>query len=65
MVMNDDFFDKADREFFRDFDKELTNIKPKKIIRFGIGLWLFWVLCVLGFWGTVIYVALHFLTKMW
>jgi len=31
----------------------------------ALGCWFIWVLLILAFWGGVIYIALHFLFKVW
>jgi len=37
----------------------------KKVFALGIGAWLAWALIVLAVWGTIIYVAFHFISKFW
>jgi hypothetical protein len=58
-----------DDEFFKEFDNDLlrkqVGVRPSSVFKAGLGLWFFGLLCFFGFWGTVIYVALHFLGKFW
>jgi hypothetical protein len=51
---------KSHDEFFKDFSKS-----HKKVVKFGIAVWIFMAFFTVGFWGSVIYVALHFIGKMW
>jgi hypothetical protein len=65
MVMGGHFGD--DFDSIRNFERHtpLTRIKPKSFFKGFIGLWFVGVLCMLAFWGTVIYVAAHFIGKFW
>ncbi len=36
-----------------------------RAMRVGISLWLTALVGVIAFWGLVIYIALHFLAKVW
>ena len=53
-----------DNEFFKDFDHNF-GVQPKKLFKFGLGLWIAALFAVVAFWGTVGYVLLHFLGKFW
>lgn len=59
---DDEFFDKS----VSNFDKEFNRVfKPRAAFKAGITLWGLGVVASLGFWGAVIYVAVHFLGKYW
>jgi len=57
-----------DDEFFKGFDKDFNKqlgIQPKRLFKFGLGLWFAGLLAVVAFWGTVAYIAVHFVGKFW
>jgi hypothetical protein len=37
----------------------------EKQVIVGCGCFFVWALLVLGFWGSVFYIALHFILKFW
>jgi hypothetical protein len=59
-----DFNDDSVNHFNKNF-KGLTGVKPRSVFRGFFGLWFVGVLLGIGFWGTVIYIAVHFIGKFW
>ena len=49
------------------FDKRFNDLQKKRTSLFGLafGIWCVWACICLGLLGTVIYVAVHFLAKVW
>lgn len=49
------------------FDKDFAKMQKRgtSLFSLAIGIWAVWACVVLGVIGTVIYVAVHFLSKVW
>ena len=39
--------------------------KSTSMFRWGLGVWVFVLLCVVSLWGVIGYVAVHFICKVW
>ena len=50
-----------------DFDKNFAKMQKRSssLFSLAIGIWAVWACIVLGVVGTAIYVAVHFLSKVW
>ena len=60
----DDDFDSI-RNFEKHNQMHFSRIKPRSVFKRFLGLWFVGLLCTMAFWGTVIYVAGHFIGKFW
>jgi len=50
---------------YRRRNLSVLSAEEKPILRIGCAAFILWALVAVGFWGAIIFVAVHFLKKVW